>query len=242
MRWSAAAVPGWPPAAPRLQGRVDMSQVIDFLLGIPAPLAYLVIAGLVFAEAALFVGFVFPGETAVLFGGVLASTGRLQLALLLLIVVAAAVIGDSVGFEVGRKLGPRLLSVRPLRKHRDRLESAQGYLRRRGGRAVVLGRWTAFLRAVMPALAGASRMHYPTFLTYNAFGGLVWGVGVVLAGFFAGASYEKVAGLLGRTSALIFGLLIVGGLVAWHRHRRHTQRAVGDRVLPEPPYDEGQGR
>lgn len=212
-----------------------MNQLVDYLLAVPAPLAYALIAALVFAEAALFVGFVLPGETAVLFGGVLASTGHLSLALLLVLVVGAAVLGDSVGFEVGRKLGPRLLDVRPLRKHRDRLESAQGYLRRRGGRAVVLGRWTAFLRAVMPALAGASRMHYPTFLTFNAAGGLVWGVAVSLIGFFAGASYEKAATLLGRTSAVILGMVLVALVVAFIRHRKHSERAVGDRVLREEP-------
>lgn len=215
-----------------------MNQVVDYLLAVPAPLAYTVIAGLVFAEAALFVGFVLPGETAVLFGGVLASTGQLSLALLLAIVVVAAIVGDSVGFEVGRHLGPRLLGVRPLRRHRDRLEAAQGYLRRRGGRAVVLGRWTAFLRAVMPALAGASRMHYPTFLTFNAAGGLVWGVAVTLIGFSAGASYDRAATLLGRTSALILALIVVGLLVAWIRHRHHSERAVGDRMLGEHPGDE----
>lgn len=216
-----------------------MSHVINLLLGIPAPLAYVLIAGLVFAEAALFVGFVFPGETAVLFGGVLASTGNLNLWLLLGLVVVAAVIGDSVGFEVGRKLGPRLLGVRPLRKHRHRLESAQGFLRKRGGRAVVLGRWTAFLRAVMPALAGASRMHYPTFLAYNAAGGLVWGVIVVLLGFFAGTSYEQVATRLGQTSAVILAILAVSVLVAWGRHRKHSERAVGERIVPEQPTEDG---
>ncbi|MEZ5192796.1 MAG: DedA family protein [Nocardioides sp.] len=154
-----------------------MSQIVHQLLAVPPPVAYALIGALVFGEAALFVGFVLPGETAVLLGGVLASTGRLTLGLLLALVVVAAVLGDSVGFEVGHRLGPRLLAVRPLRRHRRQLEAAQGYLRARGGRAVVLGRWTAFLRAVMPALAGASRMHYRTFLAYNVAGAVAWGGG-----------------------------------------------------------------
>jgi membrane protein DedA with SNARE-associated domain len=201
---------------------------IDFLLGVPPPLAYLLIGTLVFSEAALFVGFVLPGETAVLFGGVLASTGHLNLVLLMALVVIAAVVGDTVGFEVGRHFGPKLLEVRALRKHRGRLESAQGFLRKRGGWAVVLGRWTAFLRAVMPSLAGASRMHYPTFLTFNASGGLIWGVTVVLLGYFAGTSYQKAASLLGQTSAVILGLLAVGVFVAWHQHRKRTKAAADE--------------
>ena len=213
-----------------------IQQFIDFLLGVPPPLAYVLISSLVFAEAALFVGFVLPGETAVLFGGVLASTGHLNLVLLIVLVVVAAVVGDSVGFEVGRHLGPRLLDVRPLRKHQARLGAAQGFLRKRGGVAVVLGRWTAFLRAVMPALAGASRMHYPTFLTFNAAGGLVWGTVVVLLGYFAGTSYEKAASLLGQTSAVILGLIAVAVFFAWHQHRKRT-KAEAEGLLGETDTD-----
>lgn len=204
-----------------------MGQIVQQLLNVPAPLAYAAIAALVFGEAALFVGFVLPGETAVLLGGVLASTGRLTLGVLVVLVVVAAVVGDSVGFEIGHRMGPRVLRVRPLRRHQSRLEAAQGYLRARGGRAVVLGRWTAFLRAVMPALAGASRMPYRRFLAYNVAGGLAWGVTVSLLGYFAGASYQRVATGLGETSAVIGAVLVVGIAVAWLRHR-HRTRASGD--------------
>jgi membrane protein DedA with SNARE-associated domain len=205
-----------------------MSGLVDQLLNLSGPVAYVVIAALVFGEAALFVGFVLPGETAVLLGGVLASTGRLTLGVLLVLVVVAAVVGDSVGFEIGKAFGPRLLDVRLLRRHRERLEKAQAYLRNRGGRAVVLGRWTAFLRAVMPALAGASRMHYPTFLTYNAFGGLVWGVGVTLAGYYAGTSYQVVAARLSQAGAAAAAVVVLGLLYAWHRHRLAERAAAGE--------------
>jgi membrane-associated protein len=204
-----------------------VSGLVDQVLSLSGPLAYAVIGALVFAEAALFVGFVLPGETAVLLGGVLASTGHLALGLLLVVVIVAAVVGDSVGFEVGRALGPRLLDVRPLRRHRVRLEAAQGYLRERGGRAVVLGRWTAFLRAVMPALAGASRMHYPRFLAFNAAGGIVWAVGVTLLGYFAGTSYQLVATRLSEGGAILATLVVLALLWAWHRHRR-TEHAADD--------------
>ena len=205
-----------------------MSGLVDQLLHLSGPVAYAVIAALVFAEAALFVGFVLPGETAVLLGGVLASTGRLTLSVLIVLVVVAAVVGDSVGFEVGKHFGPRLLDTRLLRRHRGRLQQAQGYLRARGGRAVVLGRWTAFLRAVMPALAGASRMRYPTFLTYNALGGLVWGVGVTLAGYFAGTSYQLVATRLSEAGAVIATVVVLGLLFAWHRHRRAARLVLDE--------------
>jgi membrane-associated protein len=197
-----------------------VKQLVDHLLGVPPALAYLVIGGLVFSEAALFVGFVLPGETAVILGGVLAHSGRLSLPWLMVLVVVAAVVGDTVGYEVGKHAGPRALRSRPLRRHEERLDGGRDFLRRRGGAAVFVGRFTAFLRAVMPALAGVSHMPYGRFLAWNAAGGLVWGIGVVLLGYFAGASYAKVEQLLGRSSAVLLGLVVIAALVVWHRHRR----------------------
>lgn len=212
-----------------------MSGIVHWLQGVQGPVAYAVIAALVFGEAAVFIGFVLPGETAVLIGGVLAATGRLQLAVVLVLVVVAAILGDTVGYEVGRHLGPRALSSRPLRRHRSRIEGAQAFLRRRGGTAVFIGRWTAFLRAVMPGLAGVSRMPYPRFLFFNAAGGLLWGVAVALLGYFAGNSYQKVEGTLGRTSAIVLAVLVVAVLVVWHRQRRrktHDSRAQESSDVP----------
>jgi membrane-associated protein len=204
-----------------------VSGIVHWLQAVHGPVAYAVIAALVFGEAAVFIGFVLPGETAVVIGGVLAATGRLQLGVLLVLVVVAAVLGDTVGYEVGRRLGTRALATRPLQRHQSRIESAQGFLRRRGGTAVFLGRFTAFLRAVMPGLAGTSRMPYPRFLAFNAAGGIVWGVGVALLGYFAGNSYQAAERTLGRTSAIVLAVVVLAGLLVWHRHRRRGNREPG---------------
>jgi len=197
-----------------------LQKVVDVLLGVPAWLALLIIACLVFGEAALFFGFVLPGETAVVYGGVLADAGKVSVAVVLAVVIVAAVIGDSIGFEVGRKLGPRLTRAPVLRNHPDRVAAGQEYLRRRGGRAVVAGRFTAFLRAVMPGLAGASRMDYPRFLVFNVLGGVLWGTACVLLGYFAAHSIGKVTHYLGVTSGVIATLIVLGLLWAWHRRSR----------------------
>jgi membrane protein DedA with SNARE-associated domain len=209
--------------------------VIDSIQSLPPVLAYLIIAGLVFGEAAFFIGFVLPGETAVLLGGFLASTGHLNLVALCAIVFVSAVVGDTVGYEVGRVLGPRVLRVRFVANHSARLERAERQLRERGGPAVFLGRFAAFLRAVMPGLAGLSRMPYPKFLVWNALGGLVWGVGFCLAGYFAGASYERVASVIGRGTAIVVGILVVGGLVWWHFRRRRREADEQDQWEAEHP-------
>ena len=209
-----------------------MTGFIDGLLNVSPIVAYIAVFCLVFAEDALFVGFVIPGETAAVLGGVVASRGEVQLGIMMALVVGAAIIGDSVGYEVGKHLGSRILEAKALRRHAGRLENAQDFLRRKGGSAVFLGRFTAFFRAVMPALAGTSRMPYGRFLAWNAVGGIVWGIGFVLLGFLAGNSYEAVAQAVGRDLAVVIAAVAVAALIVWHlrsRRRRQLRRAANQR-------------
>ncbi len=182
-----------------------MDDFLRQILDQPAWLIYLVVGVIVFVEDAIFVGFVVPGETAAVLGGVSAFLGRTDLTAMVLLVVVAAIVGDSVGYEVGKVWGSRVLSHRLLDKRRHQLERAQDFLRRRGGSAVFLGRWTAFFRAVMPALAGVSRMPYRRFLIWNAAGGIVWGVVVVVVGYLAGLSYDRAAAWLGGGATAVVG-------------------------------------
>ena len=204
-----------------------MSALAHWLADLPGPVVYVVVVALVFAEDALFFGFLLPGETAVIVGGVLARQGNVDLAWLTLAVVLAAIAGDSVGYEMGRRLGPPLLDRRPLRRRAERVEKARDLIRRRGPAAVFLGRFVALLRSLVPALAGASEMPYRRFLLYNALGGVIWGVGNVLLGYAAGAAYQRAESLVGRTVALVAGGLVIVALVVWRtrRHRRHKRAA-----------------
>jgi membrane-associated protein len=203
-----------------------MHAILDGISSLPALVAYTIIAALVFGEAAIFIGFIFPGETAVLLGGFLASRGHLNLTALCVLVFVAAVVGDSIGYEVGKHVGPRLVSLQVFSRHRTRLDSAQRMLRERGGWAVFAGRFTAFLRAVMPGLAGLSQMRYRKFLVWNALGGLIWGVGFTLVGYFAGASYEKVAATIGRGSAIALAAIVIGLFGLWEVRRRSAKRGA----------------
>jgi membrane-associated protein len=199
--------------------------LLNQVLGAPPWLVYVIVALVVFAEDALFVGFVLPGETLAVVGGVTASLGHTSLGWVLAVVVLAAVIGDSVGYEVGRLFGPRVLGLKILERRRKRLDSAREFLRRRGGSAVFLGRWTAFFRAVMPALAGLSGMKYRVFLPWNVIGGVTWGATAVIAGFLAGESYHRVEKWLGRGAAAVVGLVVVVALVVWAVRRHRTAHA-----------------
>ena len=208
-----------------------MTGLLQSLLHVPAPVVLSAVAALVFGEAAVFLGFVIPGETAVLLGGFLASTGRVDVVELAVVVVVAAVVGDSVGYEVGKRLGPRLLRTRPLERHQDRVDNARAFLDGRGASAIFVGRFTAFLRAVTPGLAGLSGMRYRRFLAWNAAGGLVWGVGCVVAGYAAGSSYEQVARYLGQGGAVAAAAFVVVALVVWRVARRRAGRPGDD--VPE---------
>lgn len=186
-----------------------------------APVALGLIGLVVFLEDALFVGFVLPGETAALLAGVVASQDAVPLWAALLVVIACAIAGDSVGYELGSRFGPRILAMRPLARRRQKIDEAGDYLRRRGGWAVFAGRWVAFFRAVMPGLAGMSHMPYRTFLAFNALGGLAWGTTFVLLGYFAGNAWTEVEHIGGRIMIVVLvGAVITGVVVLVARHRR----------------------
>lgn len=215
-----------------------MGSLIEAILAVPPLVAYLVVFALVFAEDAIFIGFVIPGETAAVLGGVLANQGKADIWTMAPLIVVAAILGDTVGYEVGRHLGPRLLGFRVFDRHRRRLEDAQEFLRRRGGSAVFLGRFVAFFRAMMPALAGASRMPYPRFLAFNAMGGAVWGTGFAVLGYVAGASYDAVAKTAGRDIAAVVLVVAVIAVVVWRVRRqradRRTEQDFRSRRAPGP--------
>ncbi|GGO29000.1 DedA family protein [Microbispora bryophytorum] len=197
-----------------------MDSINNWLWGLPSTALYAVVAALVFAEDALFVGFVVPGETAVVLGGVLAGQGRLSVYWLGLVVTAAAIAGDSAGYFIGRRLGPGALDVRFLHRRRDHVDRAEALIRRWGPQGVFFARFVAFLRAMMPALAGVSRMSYRRFFLFNVLGGVLWGVGYTLLGFFAGAAYEQVQSAVGGAVAAVLAVVAVTALVVW-RVRRH---------------------
>ncbi len=199
------------------------------------PVAYVVCGLLVFGEAAVLLGFVIPGETAALIGGVLASLHHVDLILMLVVIVVCAIVGDSVGYEVGKVLGPWLLEHRPLRGQPG-VHRGQDLLARRGGPAVFLGRWLALARALVPGLAGMSGMRYRTFLTYNAAGGIAWGTTFVLIGYGAGTSYAAVAKTVGVYSLAILATVVVVVVIAVVIRHRRARRRWGE--APEPGGDD----
>ncbi len=216
-----------------------MSGVLDTAARLASPWAYIVLALLAAAESAAFVGLAVPGETAMLLGGFLAFQGRVNLGVVMAAGAIGAVVGDSIGYEIGRVFGEPLKRSRLGRRvGQDRWAKGEAYLRAKGGRAVFLGRFVGVLRALVPALAGMSRMPYRTFLPWNAAGGLIWAPGFVLLGYLAGGSYRQVERVAGRASLLLLALVVVVGAVAltarWVARHPDGLRAAVDRQLNRP--------
>src|SRR5690348_12796929 len=217
----------------------------DRILSLPGWLVLVLVFAFPALEASAFVGFVFPGEIAVILGGVAASRGTVPLWAVIAAAVSGAIIGDSVGYLIGRRWGTHLLQgtigrLPVIRTHLDKnLDSARAYVQRRQGSAVFFGRFTAALRALVPGLAGLSDVHYPTFLAYNVAGGTLWGAGFAVLGYIAGASYHRVEKIAGQAGLILLGV-IVAGLITSRLVRRFAARspglkAVGDRLAAAPP-------
>jgi membrane protein DedA with SNARE-associated domain len=198
-------------------------------------LAIGLIAALVFGETAIFLGFVLPGEAAVVLGGVLASRGHISLAILIPVVVVAAVTGPMVGYEVGRRLGGRLFGSRALSRMPGAVDRTRVALRDRGGAAVFGGRFVAILRALMPAAAGAAGTPYRVFTVYNLISGVLWGVGYCLLGYLAGAAYAVVERRVGAGLAIAVVVVVIAaiGVVVVRRHRRVAHQVPQVAEVPQ---------
>jgi membrane-associated protein len=210
-----------------------IDKILQPLLSLHGWQAYALVGVLVFAEAAVLLGFVFPGETAALLGGVLASKGGVTLAGITLVVVLCAIVGDSVGYAVGERWGRKLLNLGPLRKRQKGIDMALDQLSRRGATAVFVARFSAFLRAVVPGLAGMSSMPYRIFLPANAIGGILWGVLYVMLGYFVGERVEKATGI---ASDILLGIILVVIVVLVIRHHRRSKQEIegaGEPATPE---------
>jgi membrane-associated protein len=191
---------------------------------------YLIAGSLCFAEAAILVGMVLPGETALLVAGVFCNSryGDLNVWVMIVIAVVCAIVGDSVGYEFGKKFGP------PLRRSRlgqwvgeHRWAKVDGFLHRHGGKAVLLGRLTAVLRALMPSMAGMSGMRYRTFLLWNAAGGIIWAPGCVLLGY----AFASALGVVGETltwAPLAILAVVAVIYVALHLRKRKRERSEAE--------------
>lgn len=186
-----------------------MSFITKHLLTLHGVVALIPIFLLPALEASAFIGFIFPGETAVLLGGVLASFHRIPLLAAMGAASLGAVLGDSVGYYVGRRWGHQILEkasgrfLKPTSVHKT-----VAFIAKRGGPGVVIGRFTTALRVLVPGAAGMAEMPYRKFLLFNIIGGVSWSVLFTMLGFAAGDSYAKVEKVAGQASLILLAVVV----------------------------------
>jgi membrane protein DedA with SNARE-associated domain len=206
-----------------------IQSAVDALGSAIDPWGYVLLFALCLLEASAFVGLVIPGESALLLAGVLAQEGRLSLPGCIVCAVTGAILGDSLGYEIGRHLGPRLRSTWFGRKvGEERWQRAHDYVHRMGGRAIFFGRWIGLLRALVPAIAGDARMPYGRFLFWNVLGAIVSAPTVILLGYAAGSSYHVVEKRLGQVTWALLGL-VVAFIITRHILKRRASTAEQQR-------------
>ena len=170
-----------------------------------------------------------PGETALVLAAVLASQGKLDIRLVILIGVASAILGDNIGYLLGRHFGRDVvLKAGPFQAHRRRAVAyGDRFFERHGSKAVFLARWVALVRFAAAWLAGINRMPMRLFFFWNALGGISWGVTFALVGYFAGHAGAGVLAKVGVAGAIVLGIMAVGVVVyialRERRHRRELE-------------------
>jgi membrane protein DedA with SNARE-associated domain len=191
-----------------------------FGIHVPAHLGYAAVGLFVFTES---MGIPSPGETAIVTGAVLASQGDLSIELVILIAIAGAIIGDNIGFLIGRHGGRKLLE-RPgwgYDRRQQLLAYSDRFFEKHGSKAVFLGRWVALVRVTAAWMAGASGMRMRTFFLWNALGGITWATTVGIVGYALGRAGGDAIGKIGVFGAVVGGLTIVG-LLIWNRRRERS--------------------
>jgi len=156
-----------------------------------------------------------PGETALVAAAILASQGKLQIWLVILIGVASAIAGDNIGYLLGRKVGREVFEARgPFRKHRVRaIAAGDRFFSKHGPKAVFLARWIALVRFAAAWLAGINRMPVRQFFFWNALGGITWGITFGLVGYYGGHAAAHVLTQAGIVGAVVLGVAVVGFFV-----------------------------
>ena len=184
---------------------------------------YPIIAGAVLLERSIFLGLIIPGDIILALGGVYAGRKDLNLAAVIVIGTFAAIMGESIGYWLGRRYGRSLIKKLPLVGRLDKqFESAERYFRKRGGLTVAIGRYATAAGAFVPFVAGMSEMPYQTFLAYDVPAIAVWATGITLVGYYFGRNLDTVERILSRFGYAMLAVLIllIIGQILWKRLRK----------------------
>ncbi|HEX2717674.1 MAG TPA: VTT domain-containing protein [Gemmatimonadaceae bacterium] len=186
---------------------------------------YFGLTTIVFVETGLLVGFFLPGDSLLVTAGLLASQPDFGLNVYLLGVIlsVAAIVGDSLGYAIGKMTGPRIFN-RPdsLFFNRKHLERAHAFYEKHGGKTIVIARFMPIVRTFAPVVAGVAEMRYPAFIAYNVFGGLLWVWSMLFTGYFLGRYVPGIDKHIEKVIIVVIFLSILPGIIGWWRERRKS--------------------
>ncbi len=190
---------------------------------------------IVFAETGLLFGFFLPGDTLLITTGLLCERGQLEIAgqngmwFVIPTMIVAAIVGDAVGYQIGKRYGPRIFTREDSRWfHRKHLERARDFYEKHGGKTIIAARFLAFIRTFAPTVAGAAEMPYRRFAFYNVTGGIAWVVSLTFMGYFVGKAIPNVEVFFTALVVAMVGLSVLPAAIHFIRERRAARRQ------PEP--------
>jgi membrane-associated protein len=183
---------------------------------------------IIFAETGLLVGFFLPGDSLLVTAGLLAADPAfgLNVWLLGLILTVAAIVGDTVGYHVGKATGPRIFTREDsLFFHKDHLLKAQAFYEKHGGKTIIIARFMPIVRTFAPVVAGVGQMRYASFLAYNVVGGVLWIWSMLITGYVLAKTVPGVARHVEKVILVVVFLSILPGIIAWWRNRGAQAKA-----------------
>ena len=209
----------------RLAGFIET--FIGWLGPVYASAGYWIVLGAVTLERSIFIGIVVPGDVILAMGGIYSARGDLEIGWVIALGTIAGIVGESTGYWLGRRYGVTLLRRLPLiRRLEPKLQHAEKYFEDHGGKTVAIGRYASAVGALIPFVAGISRMHYGRFLAFDIPAVVLWAAGISLVGYVFGANLETVDEILSRSGWIMLGALValVGIVVFVRRRRRRRSR------------------
>jgi len=209
---------------------MEFSQLLNLILHIDkslgdllvnyGALVYALLFGIVFAETGLVIFPFLPGDTLLFMGGAFCATGAMNAPLLTFLLVTAATTGNTVNYFVGRAIGQQAYTRNYRWLDRTALEKTHAFFEKHGARTVVLARFVPIVRTFAPVVAGVSGMDYRTFVRFNVVGGLLWGVGVPLLGYFLG-QIEFVKHNIEAAILVVVAVSVLPVVLEFVKHRRN---------------------
>lgn len=209
-----------------------LSDLLARLRDLPALVqwaGYVGLTAIIFTETGLLVGFFLPGDSLLVTAGLLCSQPGfgLNVYLLGMLLSAAAILGDTVGYHIGRVTGPRIFTrEESLLFRKSHLLRAQAFYEKHGGKTIIIARFVPIIRTFAPVVAGVGNMQYRSFLAYNVVGGLAWVWSMLFTGYFLGRWVPGIDQHIEKVILLVIFLSILPGIIAWWRERTRPETPV----------------